>query len=72
MRPSGRRKKKLKSESIACKRCIFVIYIYNMNFSMAEIERDLDVIFVVIPTSGELSSKLAAKKVYVFLYFNIL
>jgi len=33
---------------------------------MAEIERDLDMIFVVIPTSEELSSKLAAEKVYVF------
>jgi len=32
--------------------------------SMAELERDLDVIFDVIPTSENLPSKLTAEKVY--------
>ena len=32
---------------------------------MSEVERDLEVIFDVIPTSEDLASKLAAEKVYV-------
>ena len=46
----------------------FVLYI---NFiSMAEVERDLEVIFDVMPTSEDLLSKLSAEKVYALCYNN--
>ena len=38
--------------------------IFTSFASMAELERDLDVIFDVIPTSENLPSKLTAEKVY--------
>lgn len=40
---------------------------YLIMISMAEVERDLEVIFDVLPTSEDLSSKLAAEKVYVYI-----
>ena len=38
---------------------------------MAEVERDLEVIFDVMPTSEDLPSKLSAEKVYALCYHCI-
>ena len=39
---------------------------------MAEVERDLKVMFDVIPTSKDLGAKLAAKKEYALCYLIIM